>query len=260
MARAFVFGNGGDRVLFPARMACAGFTVALAVLLGLAAWEMFGRGAGLLALAFFVFDPNVLANGALVTTDIGSALYDLCDDLCVVSVLQGAGGSWRAAGFAGADGGDRGTGAGDEVYRDPGDPDAVSAGAGRGAAAAQRARGGDGCWRAGWRSARSRCWCCGRSMGFAMRRGRRAGAEADAGGASCAAAERRRMRGIWRCWRGGIFCRRDIFGGWRTRRSSRRSLTSYFFGRVYLAWRPVVLSGAFVIKSTLPFLLLLGCC
>jgi Dolichyl-phosphate-mannose-protein mannosyltransferase len=72
--REFVFGNGGDRVLFPARMACAGLTVGLAALLGLAAWEMFGRGAALVAVAFFVFDPNVLANGALVTTDIGSAL------------------------------------------------------------------------------------------------------------------------------------------------------------------------------------------
>jgi len=72
--REFVFGNGGDRVLFPARMACAGLTVGLALLLGLAAWEMFGHVAGLVAVAFFVFDPNVLANGALVTTDIGSAL------------------------------------------------------------------------------------------------------------------------------------------------------------------------------------------
>jgi hypothetical protein len=72
--REFVFGNGGDRVLFPARMACAALTVGLAVLLGLAAWEMFGRVAALVAVAFFVFDPNVLANGALVTTDIGSAL------------------------------------------------------------------------------------------------------------------------------------------------------------------------------------------
>ena len=72
--REFVFGNGGDRVLLPARLACALFTLALALLLGVAAREMFGRAAGLMTLAFFVFDPNILANGALVTTDIGSAL------------------------------------------------------------------------------------------------------------------------------------------------------------------------------------------
>jgi 4-amino-4-deoxy-L-arabinose transferase-like glycosyltransferase len=74
-AREFVFGNGGDRVLLPARLTCAGFTLALALLLGLAAWEIFGRAAGLVTLAFFVFDPNVLANGAMVTTDLASALF-----------------------------------------------------------------------------------------------------------------------------------------------------------------------------------------
>ena len=72
-ARTFVFGNGGDRVLFPARMACMFFTLALALLLYLVAAEMFGASAGLFALALFVFDPNFLAHGALVTTDAGSA-------------------------------------------------------------------------------------------------------------------------------------------------------------------------------------------
>jgi hypothetical protein len=71
--RSFVFGNGGDRILFPARMACMGFTLALGLLIYLAAEEMFGVLAGLFALALFVMDPNFLANGALVTTDVGSA-------------------------------------------------------------------------------------------------------------------------------------------------------------------------------------------
>jgi Dolichyl-phosphate-mannose-protein mannosyltransferase len=71
--KAFVFGNGGDQVLFPARMVCAGFALALGLLIYLAAEEMFGFVAGLFALALFVFDPNVLANGAMVTTDVGSA-------------------------------------------------------------------------------------------------------------------------------------------------------------------------------------------
>ena len=71
--RAFVFGNGGDRVLFPARMACVFFTLALALLVYLIAAEMFGFGAGLFALALLVFDPNLLAHGALITTDVGSA-------------------------------------------------------------------------------------------------------------------------------------------------------------------------------------------
>ncbi len=71
--RAFLFGNGGDRVFFPARMACALFALGLALLVYLIAAEMFGFGAGLFALALFVFDPNLLAHGALIATDVGSA-------------------------------------------------------------------------------------------------------------------------------------------------------------------------------------------
>ena len=71
--RRFVFGNGGDRVLFPARMACMFFMLVLALLLYVVAGEMFGVGAGFFALALLVFDPNFLAHGALVTTDVGSA-------------------------------------------------------------------------------------------------------------------------------------------------------------------------------------------
>ena len=71
--KAFVWGNGGDRVLFPARMMCAGFALALGLLIYLWAEEMFGFVAGIFALAMFVFDPNVLANGAMVTTDVGAA-------------------------------------------------------------------------------------------------------------------------------------------------------------------------------------------
>ena len=71
--KAFVWGNGGDRVLFPARMMCAGFALALGLLIYLWAEEMFGFVAGIFALAMFCFDPNVLANGAMVTTDVGAA-------------------------------------------------------------------------------------------------------------------------------------------------------------------------------------------
>jgi hypothetical protein len=71
--KAFVWGNGGDRVLFPARMMCAGFALGLGLLIYLWAEEMFGFVAGIFALALFCFDPNVLANGAMVTTDVGAA-------------------------------------------------------------------------------------------------------------------------------------------------------------------------------------------
>ena len=73
--RAFVFANGGDHVLVRARAACISFALLLGLLIYFAAAEMFGFVAGLFALAFFVFDPNFLAHGALVTTDVGSACF-----------------------------------------------------------------------------------------------------------------------------------------------------------------------------------------
>lgn len=73
--RNFVYGNGGDRLLFPARMAASLLTLALALVVFLAAREMFGEGAGFVALLLVAFEPNLLAHGALVTTDVGVALF-----------------------------------------------------------------------------------------------------------------------------------------------------------------------------------------
>lgn len=73
--RAFVFGNGGDRLLFPARMTCTMLTLLAAWLIYIAGKRMFGALAGIIALGLFVFDPNVLANGTLVETDLASALF-----------------------------------------------------------------------------------------------------------------------------------------------------------------------------------------
>jgi tetratricopeptide (TPR) repeat protein len=69
--RDFVFRNDTEKILFRARMASAIFIVGLAVAVFLAGCEMFSPLAGLIALAFLVFDPNFLAHGALVTTDVG---------------------------------------------------------------------------------------------------------------------------------------------------------------------------------------------
>lgn len=72
--RDFLFSNDANRILFRARMASMTFSLLLALLVFSAATEMFSRRAGFLALALFVFDPNFIAHGALVTTDVGSAL------------------------------------------------------------------------------------------------------------------------------------------------------------------------------------------
>ncbi len=73
--RAFVFSNGGDRLLFPARMACMLFSLATALLIFAAGKQYFGVLAGVCGLFLFVFDPNVLAHGTLISTDMGSACF-----------------------------------------------------------------------------------------------------------------------------------------------------------------------------------------
>jgi predicted membrane-bound dolichyl-phosphate-mannose-protein mannosyltransferase len=40
-----------------------------------AAREMFGTGAAFVALTLLAFDPNLLAHGALITTDVGLACF-----------------------------------------------------------------------------------------------------------------------------------------------------------------------------------------
>jgi 4-amino-4-deoxy-L-arabinose transferase-like glycosyltransferase len=77
--RDFLARNDGasQHLVFRMRL-CAGLlALALSFVVFLAAREWFGTGAGLLAMALVVFDPNLLANSALVTTDIGVSLFFL---------------------------------------------------------------------------------------------------------------------------------------------------------------------------------------
>ena len=67
--------NGNYHLLTPARIAVSFFTLALAVFVFAAGWEMFGPPVALLALALFTFEPTLLAHGALVTTDMGVACF-----------------------------------------------------------------------------------------------------------------------------------------------------------------------------------------
>jgi 4-amino-4-deoxy-L-arabinose transferase-like glycosyltransferase len=71
--RDFIFQNDHEKVIFRARMAASIFALLVALLAFLMAREMFGTGAGFIALALIVFEPNFLAHGALVTTDTGAA-------------------------------------------------------------------------------------------------------------------------------------------------------------------------------------------
>jgi len=74
-SRRFLYHNrvGADRLLFDARLV----TIALTLLFGccLAWWtrRYFGSGAALFALALFAFDPNLIAHGRYVTSDLIAA-------------------------------------------------------------------------------------------------------------------------------------------------------------------------------------------
>lgn len=73
--RDFAAWNYGKGVLFRARMAVSVLALLLALLIFFATREMFGTSAGFIALTLFAFDPNLLAHGALVTTDVGVSCF-----------------------------------------------------------------------------------------------------------------------------------------------------------------------------------------
>ncbi|HEY0797240.1 MAG TPA: glycosyltransferase family 39 protein [Acidisarcina sp.] len=74
LGQRFLVANGIDRTLIPARMMASLLTAFLATLIFFCAKEMFGDKPALFALLLFCLDPNFLANGPFVTTDVGAAL------------------------------------------------------------------------------------------------------------------------------------------------------------------------------------------
>ena len=72
----------GQRLIFRMRLAAGVFAVGLSLFVFLAGLEWFGWGAALLALALVVFEPNILANSDLVTTDTGVACFMVASLLC----------------------------------------------------------------------------------------------------------------------------------------------------------------------------------
>jgi len=69
-ASQFLYGADADSLLARGRGMMLLFVLGLALAVFAAAHEMFSPEAGLLALALFAFEPMVLANGGLVTTDM----------------------------------------------------------------------------------------------------------------------------------------------------------------------------------------------
>jgi hypothetical protein len=88
LGQRFLVANGIDRILIPARLMAALLSAMLAIIIFLAALEMYGQKAALFALALFCFDPNFLAHGAFVTTDIGASFTLLLSIYLFYRVLR----------------------------------------------------------------------------------------------------------------------------------------------------------------------------
>ncbi|ADV84967.1 phospholipid carrier-dependent glycosyltransferase [Terriglobus saanensis] len=88
LGQRFLAANGIDPTLIPARLMAALLSALLAITIFLAALEMYGQTAALLALALFCFDPNFLAHGAFVTTDVGASFTLLLSTYLFYRVLK----------------------------------------------------------------------------------------------------------------------------------------------------------------------------
>jgi 4-amino-4-deoxy-L-arabinose transferase-like glycosyltransferase len=73
--KEFLYQNDPDKILARTRTAAAILTLLTALTLFFGTKEMFGTGAAFIALTLLAFDPNLLAHGALVTTDVGLACF-----------------------------------------------------------------------------------------------------------------------------------------------------------------------------------------
>jgi 4-amino-4-deoxy-L-arabinose transferase-like glycosyltransferase len=73
--KALVFQNDANAIMFRTRMTAMLFTVVLALLVFAAARDMFGVGAGLIALGLMAFDPTLMGHSALATLDSGNACF-----------------------------------------------------------------------------------------------------------------------------------------------------------------------------------------
>jgi len=102
-SRRFLFGaNDADKLLSAARLPIVLLTLAAGLTLFLWARPLLGGigataavPASLAALALFAFEPNLLAHGRLVTTDMGAALFALAAFACLERGLAATGAAAR---------------------------------------------------------------------------------------------------------------------------------------------------------------------
>ena len=73
--KEFLYQNDAEKILARTRTAAAILTLLTALVVFFGTREMFGTGAAFIALTLLAFDPNLLAHGALITTDVGLACF-----------------------------------------------------------------------------------------------------------------------------------------------------------------------------------------
>ena len=73
--KEFLYQNDPDKILACTRTAAAILTLLTALVVFFGTREMFGIGSAFVALTLLVFDPNLLAHGALITTDVGLSCF-----------------------------------------------------------------------------------------------------------------------------------------------------------------------------------------
>ena len=73
--KEFLYQNDPDKILARTRTAAAILTLLTALVVFFGTRGMFGTGAAFIALTLLTFDPNILAHGALITTDVGLACF-----------------------------------------------------------------------------------------------------------------------------------------------------------------------------------------
>ena len=91
--------GSSQRLVFRMRAAAEILAAGLALAIFLAARRWFGDLAGLIALVLVVFDPNILANSALVTTDVGVSLFFVASIFAFYRFVVNPG--WRPLAVAG---------------------------------------------------------------------------------------------------------------------------------------------------------------
>ncbi len=74
----FLYSADADSLLARGRAVLIVFSLGLALAIFAAGWEMFGVESGLLAMVLFAFEPMLLANGGLITTDMTLSCMFFC--------------------------------------------------------------------------------------------------------------------------------------------------------------------------------------